>query len=228
MTATATKETVNKKTMVKKPVAKATAALPVIKLSGTAPKVAVPTWLTEQVSPHLLAQAVHTLAKRTRVRRAHTKERAEVRGGGRKPWRQKGTGRARHGSRRSPIWVGGGTTFGPRSRKERVLPLPVALKRRALRGALAAQAADGNLAILALGEVPATTKELVALLPAKRPPSVLLVVEPHQAAAVQRVTNNLPGLRAVSVERVTAHDALRTSAIWITEQALAALEQRFE
>src|SRR5687767_13595733 len=83
-------------------------------------KVAAPAFLAVAASPLLLAQALHTSRKRTRIRRAHTKERAEVRGGGRKPWKQKGTGRSRHGSSRSPIWVGGGTTFGPRSRHERI------------------------------------------------------------------------------------------------------------
>ena len=223
----AAKEKVTKKAVVKKPVSKAANELPVVKLGGTAAKVVTPDWLAEQVSPALLAQAVHTLNKRTRVRRAHTKERADVRGGGRKPWRQKGTGRARHGSRRSPIWVGGGTTFGPRSRKERVLPIPLALKRRALRGALAAQAADGNLAILALGEVPATTKAFVALLPAKRPSSVLLVVEQAQAAGLQRVASNVPGIQVISVGRLTTSDVLGAGALWLTEAALTALNDRF-
>src|SRR3989344_4420590 len=108
---------------------KTTNQLPVVVMGeqkqGEAP---LPDFLTGTVSPLLLAQVRHTQRKRSRVRRAHTKERAEVRGGGRKPWKQKGTGRARHASTRSPIWVGGGTTFGPRVRKERVLRIPQAMK----------------------------------------------------------------------------------------------------
>ena len=80
----------------------------------------------------LLHQAMSVMLSRRRQPRAHTKTREEVRGGGRKPWRQKGTGFARHGSRRSPIWKGGGVTFGPRKDKRFAKRIPDAMKKKAL------------------------------------------------------------------------------------------------
>jgi large subunit ribosomal protein L4 len=76
---------------------------------------------------------------------AHTKNRGEVRGGGRKPWRQKGTGRARHGSSRSPIWVGGGITHGPRNEKKYEKTIPRNMRIAALRSVLSRKLADGEI-----------------------------------------------------------------------------------
>ena len=116
--------------------------------SGQAGTVATPESWHLVASPILLAQSIVVQRSRQRIRRAHTKDRSEVRGGGRKPWRQKGTGRARHGSIRSPIWVGGGVTFGPRSRSEYTGSLPKAKKRRALSGAFAQQLGQGRLGLI--------------------------------------------------------------------------------
>ena len=100
------------------------------------------------VNEALVHQAVVTQMANERQVIAHTKDRSEVRGGGRKPWKQKGTGRARHGSSRSPIWIGGGVTFGPRNERNFKMRLNKKMKQNALLMALSDKAATGNLLAL--------------------------------------------------------------------------------
>ena len=100
------------------------------------------------VSQALVHQAVVTQMANERKVIAHTKDRSEVRGGGRKPWKQKGTGRARHGSSRSPIWIGGGVTFGPRNERNFKMRLNKKMKQQAMLMALSDKAATGNLLAL--------------------------------------------------------------------------------
>src|SRR5215472_916565 len=112
----------------------------------------------------LLHQAVKRHLANRRAGTASTKTRDEVAGGGRKPWRQKGTGRARHGSIRSPIWRKGGVVFGPHPRSFATAMTKKA-RRRALAMAIAAKAAANELTVIdATGLAPAKTKELVGLL----------------------------------------------------------------
>jgi len=101
-----------------------------------------------EASPSLLHQAVVAQMSNMRTNIAHTKDRSEVRGGGRKPWRQKGTGRARHGSRRSPIWVGGGVTFGPTKYRNFTKKINIKMKQKAILAALSGKAKDSELVIL--------------------------------------------------------------------------------
>jgi large subunit ribosomal protein L4 len=93
----------------------------------------------------LVHQVVTSMLSDSRDSIAHTKDRSEVRGGGKKPWRQKGTGRARHGSRRSPIWVGGGITFGPRSEKDYSRKVNKKMKTKALYTILSQKLRDGEI-----------------------------------------------------------------------------------
>ncbi len=187
--------------------------------------VALPEYLQTEASPKLLAQAVHTLQRRTRIRRAHTKDRSEVRGGGRKPWKQKGTGRSRHGSIRSPIWVGGGVAFGPRTRKTRVLPLPMAMARRAFAGALLVSAKAEKLAVVTFGAtLPTKTKEFVAALPKDTHGLLILVAPEHRDLA--RVGRNVPRVAVKSIAQATIIDVIGAREIWIDEAALPTLEKR--
>lgn len=100
------------------------------------------------VKPGVIQQAVTAQQANSRVVLAHTKTRGEVRGGGRKPWKQKGTGRARHGSNRSPIWIGGGITFGPRSDRNFFLKINHKVRRRAMLMTLSAKVAEAGLVVV--------------------------------------------------------------------------------
>ncbi len=179
-------------------------------------------WLAKaQASPLLMAQVIHTDQQRRRIRRAHTKDRAEVRGGGKKPWKQKGTGRARHASIRSPLWVGGGTTFGPRSRHEYKNRLPLAMRRRALNGMLGEALRTERLQIVRLPEtIPTKTREFARLVPTELR-SLLLIVAAEHSVALQRIGRNVPAVTVKDVAQVTVADLVGAQQIWFDEAALS-------
>lgn len=177
--------------------------------------------------PHraLLHRAVLAELANARAGTHSTRTRGMVRGGGRKPWRQKGTGRARAGSRRSPLWTGGGITFGPQprsyaqklSRQERAL---------ALRSALSAQARAGRIVVLErLAGDPPRTKDLAALLAAAgvRPPAVIVADDSERG--LRRAAANLPGARVLSARRPAIRHLLSPRPVVITQSALAALQE---
>ncbi|PIT97945.1 MAG: 50S ribosomal protein L4 [Candidatus Andersenbacteria bacterium CG10_big_fil_rev_8_21_14_0_10_54_11] len=175
------------------------------------------------VSVVLLGQAMHVERERQRIRRAHTKQRGEVRGGGRKPWRQKGTGRARHGSRRSPLWVGGGAVFGPRSRRRVAVRMPQAMRRRALAGAVAVHITADTLAVLRLPEnLSGKTKEGAVLV---RQPGLLLLVGSGEQMFL-RALRNVPGVTIETASRVTVTALIGAAYVLVTEAGFAVLTDR--
>ncbi len=157
---------------------------------------------------------------------AATKTRGEVSGGGAKPWRQKGTGRARAGSNRSPLWAGGGTTFGPRPRSY-TFKVNRKERRAALRSALSLHAERGSLAVLdaAAFEEPKTKRahELLDDWGQARPTLVVLAPEESAAALSFR---NLDRVAVLVAESVGVTDVVGAASLVVSESALAALTAR--
>jgi large subunit ribosomal protein L4 len=118
-------------------------------------------------NPDLVHEVVIGMQANARNSTAHTKDRSEVRGGGRKPWKQKGTGRARHGSRRSPIWTGGGVTFGPRSEKDYSVKINKKVRTKALASVLSKKLTDQEVFFVdSLSLKEAKTKEAKGIIDA--------------------------------------------------------------
>lgn len=160
----------------------------------------------------------HLAARRSGT--AHTKTRAEVRGGGRKPWRQKGLGRARHGSIRSPIWVGGGKAHGPRDRNF-VQRAPKKMKALALRSALSARASEGAVKIIGSfdWEVPSTRQAVSLLSEIGASGKALVVVDRSEEIAV-RSFRNLPQVILGRPGMLNTYDALWAGTVVFSGLAL--------
>jgi large subunit ribosomal protein L4 len=149
-----------------------------------------------------------------------TKNRTEVRGGGKKPWRQKGTGRARQGSIRSPQWAGGGIVFGPTPRSYRQ-EMPRKQRRLALRSALAAKAQDGQISVLDGFEVELpSTRAVVELLRAIEAGARVLVVLGSHNELLERSARNLPEVRVVLAANLSVRDLLSADTVLMTRDAL--------
>jgi large subunit ribosomal protein L4 len=159
---------------------------------------------------------------------ASTKGRSEVRGGGPKPWRQKGTGRARAGTSRSPLWVGGGVVFGPKPRQYR-LRLPHKVIRLALKSALSACAQDGRVVVIEdLSMDAPKTKDLFEVLVNMgfSAEKNLLVLEDYKEN-VFKSGRNIPGLILRTANAIHAYDILNSDHVILTEKALHKIEEVF-
>jgi large subunit ribosomal protein L4 len=175
--------------------------------------------------PHLLHQAVVMQLRNRRAGTAATKSKGFVRGGGKKPWRQKGTGRARAGSIRSPIWVGGGTIFGPQPR-DYSFRMPRKARREALLSALSLKNQEGKLIVLDRLELEdAKTKLMVSALAELKVQSALLVVS-QTDVKIERAARNLPKIKVLRVEGLNVYDLLRYDHLILMEAALKLLEDR--
>ncbi|OGW86536.1 MAG: 50S ribosomal protein L4 [Omnitrophica bacterium RIFCSPHIGHO2_02_FULL_46_11] len=180
------------------------------------------------VNQRLLDLVLKAYAGNQRRGTHSTKGRAEVRGGGKKPWRQKGTGRARHSSRRSPIWRGGGVTFGPHPR-DYDTDLPNTMKKAALISALSLKQKQDNVLLLEdaiLGKP--KTKELVGIIKALGlDKSRTLFVVNSMDENLKRASRNLQHLFSIKLARdVNAYHIQRRRKLLIEKQALSTVEQR--
>lgn len=164
----------------------------------------------QTASRALLHQAVVAYRANERTPNSHTKTRGEVRGGGKKPWRQKGTGRARAGSTRSPLWRGGGTTFGPLASRNFSQQLPRAMRRRALLGALHELATAGRVVLVESLPTDGKTKALAGLV-SKLPVAgrKVLLVLPEPSAVTRRASQNIDGIELSTARSLNAYAVLR-------------------
>lgn len=154
-----------------------------------------------------------------------TKGRSEVRGGGRKPWRQKGTGRARQGSIRSPQWVGGGVVFGPTPR-DYSLKVNRKVRRLALRSVLSSKVIDKNLYVLdALSMETPKTKEFVKVLNNLSLSGKVMIVLDQADEAVQLAARNIPGVTVRTVDQASVYEMLNHKAVLTTKDAVKKYEE---
>lgn len=179
-----------------------------------------------EIKEYLLHEIVrYQLAKR-RQGTAHTKSRSAVRGGGTKPWRQKGTGRARSGSRRSPLWRGGGTVFGPMPRSY-AYTVPKQKRRQALCSALSLKVRDNAFRIIEAFNIPQPkTRMVVQMLQHFTDTSkVLLVVgEPHHVLHLS--ARNIPDVKVLPVAGLNVYDLLHYTTVICAEDAVAKIVGR--
>lgn len=173
----------------------------------------------------LLHQAVLMQLASRRAGTAATKSKGFVSGGGKKPWRQKGTGRARAGSIRSPIWVGGGTVFGPRPR-DYSYRMPRTARREALLSALSLKNRDGKIVVVDKFELDqAKTKLMVQALAQLKVDSALIIIA-QSDTKIERSARNLPKVKVLRVEGLNVYDLLRYEHLILTDGALKLLEER--
>ena len=153
------------------------------------------------------------------------KSRGEVRGGGRKPWRQKGTGRARAGTIRSPLWRKGGVVFGPEPR-DYSYRLPRKKARLAVKSVLSAKVRDEEIIVLdQLGFSEPQTKQMIEVLANLKVDQKTLVVTAEQDLNVQKSARNIPGVKSLGAEGINVYDLVNYDKLLITKDAVARIEE---
>lgn len=176
----------------------------------------------------LIHQVVVAQLNNKRQGTKSTLTRTEVRGGGIKPWRQKGTGRARQGSIRSPQWTGGGVVFAPKPRDFSQKVNKVA-KRNALVSALSAKLADGNMIVVdKIALENAKTKEMVAVMNALNVDKCALLVVTGEDAAVVRAAKNIPTVTTMASELINVYDLVANEKLVVTEAAVKKIEEAYK
>jgi large subunit ribosomal protein L4 len=173
----------------------------------------------------VMHQALLRQQANARLGTADTKTRAEVRGGGRKPWRQKGTGRARQGSIRSPQWAGGGVVFGPHPRSY-TQALPRQMRILAIRSALSAKFHDDRVTVVqGLSEIEPRTKTMKAIIEKLPESRSVLIVIPDKSEIVDRAASNLPNVHTILASYVNVRDVLKYERLVVTPEAIAKIEE---
>jgi len=176
------------------------------------------------VKTYLMHDVVTMQLNNRRSGTASTKTRGEVRGGGRKPWKQKGSGRARAGSTTSPVWVGGGTVFGPKP-KEYHMAIPKKVKKAALRSALTVRYEGEALKVLdTLNMEKISTKDFAGIMKTLSLSKPLLVV-PQKDEVLEKSTRNIPYTKVLRTEGLNVYDVMRHDHLVVTVDALKRIEE---
>lgn len=177
------------------------------------------------VNEPLMHQALLRQLANARLGTHKTKTRGEVRGGGRKPWRQKGTGRARQGSIRAPQWRGGGTVFGPKLRNYEQ-KMPRKMRHQALRSALSVKAAESQVMLLdTLEMAEPKTKEILGILQNLGADSSTLILLPQRDEIIWRAVRNLPKVRTLVAQYLNVRDLLKYDRVVVPLASLQVIEK---
>ncbi|MGE5389504.1 MAG: 50S ribosomal protein L4 [Deltaproteobacteria bacterium] len=175
----------------------------------------------------VLHQFVKMQLANKRVGTSSTKSKAEVSGSGKKPWRQKGTGRARVGQKRNPVWKGGGIAFGPKPR-DYSFKMPRKIRRLAMRSALSSKVLDKNIIVVdQLSFEEPKTKQMVQALEALKAGKKTLVVTTGEQQNVMKSARNIPGVKPLGVDFINVYDLLKYETLLITKDAVARVEEVF-
>jgi large subunit ribosomal protein L4 len=187
--------------------------------------VELPALFSEEVRPHLVHSAVVNQLANRRAGTAATKNKALVSGGGRKPFKQKGTGRARAGSTRSPLWRHGGTIFGPTPR-DYSYAMPKKARRGALADALAAKVAENKLILIENLEISAPKTKLVSsLIEALGLKETALVIIKAENKNLTLAARNVPSVKVLRIENVNVYDLLKYRYLITTQDVLSAMQE---
>jgi len=178
-----------------------------------------------EVKPAILHEIVRMQRAKRRAGTACTKTRSEVRGSKAKPWRQKGTGRARAGYKRSPLWRGGGTVFGPKPRSY-AFKLPKKVRRLGLRMALSARLAENNLTVVDdMGLAEIKTKKFVEAMDSLAIDNALIVI-PERNEVIEKSSRNVPGYKVIVPEGLNVYDILLHRHVILLQPAIDKIQQR--
>ncbi len=176
----------------------------------------------------LVHQALRAQTANRRQKLAHTKDRSEVRGGGRKPWQQKGLGRARHGSIRSPIWKGGGVTFGPTKEKNFTKRINKKMRQGAIFTVLSKRLEEGEIKVVDSLEISTPrTKELTDIIKNFTDSQSVLLVPSVKNKNLYQASRNLKNIKSLDSRSLNVYDALRFKSILVEKDALVEIEKHY-
>ena len=182
-----------------------------------------------EVDPTLVYEMVVAKQKNSREVLAHAKGRSEVRGGGKKPWRQKGTGRARHGSIRSPLWIGGGVTFGPSRDRNFSVKVNKKAKQKALAMVLSDKVANNKLVLVESYNLPEAKTKILANAFSKLPNKAkgTLVITKNAQDNIVRAAKNLPKVATINYGSLNLVDVMNKEYLFVNKELLKKVSEHY-